>query len=118
MIGKMRALQEVHRLRVTNYFAMLDDDGIGELARMLTFSENEIIAVAVINLWLEENSERPTPADIRRLVESQNSLTKTDQQRKTEACRVCGGTGFEIVERGGLSGARICVCRGGEKAAC
>jgi hypothetical protein len=110
-------LEQVRRFRVTNYFAMLDEDSIGELAKMLSFAANEIVAVAVVNLWLEDQTERPTPADIRRLVEAQNALTETDQQRKTKSCRVCGGTGLEIVERGGLSGARICICRGGEKAA-
>lgn len=66
------ALQQVRRLRVTNYFAMLDEEGVGELARMLSFSNSEIIAVAVINQWLEEQTERPTPADLRRLVADHN----------------------------------------------
>jgi hypothetical protein len=110
-------LQQVRRLRATNYFSTLDEASIGELAKMLSFAENEIVAVAVINIWLEEQTERPTPADLRRLVEAQNALTTSAPKQKTATCAICGGTGFEIVERGGLTGARICVCRGGERAA-
>jgi hypothetical protein len=70
------ALEQVRRFRVTNYFAMLDESGIAELARVLAFAHTDIIAVAVVNEWLEAQTDRPTPADIRRLVTMHNDSHK------------------------------------------
>jgi hypothetical protein len=97
MIGILRAIKEVHRLRVTNYFSMLDDDGIGELARMLCFADSEIIAVAVINQWLEEQTERPTPADLRRLVAVHNEARQSapkEAPSPTWKCAACEDSGL------------------------
>src|SRR5580658_1103410 len=99
MIGRLRAAQEVHRLRVTNYFATLDEDAVGELARMLTFADTETIVVAVVNQWLEEQTERPTPADLRRLVAEHNiarqqnaePLVTTYKCVKCQESGICGG---------------------------
>jgi len=93
------AVDQVRRFRVTNYFAMLDEGSVAELARMLTFSENEIIAVAVVNQWLEEQTERPTPADLRRLVALHNEARAADAEPlvttyKCNSCQdsgICGG---------------------------
>ena len=92
-------LEQVRRLRVTNYFAMLDEGSIGELAKMLTFAKKETIAVAVINQWLEEQTERPTPADLRRLVAAHNEardqsaepLATSYKCNKCQDSGICGG---------------------------
>jgi hypothetical protein len=101
MIGKLRALQEVNRLRVTNYFTLLDDEGIGELGRMLSFADTEIIAVAVVNQWIEEQTERPTPADIRRLVAFHNEAR---QQRVVEPAQALPAWKCKPCEDSGLRG--------------
>lgn len=85
MIGKMRAAQEIQRLAATNYFAALNETGVNELVRMLIFADSEIVGVAVINQWLEEQTERPTPADLRQLVTVHNEAAKarrTANERK------------------------------------
>ena len=96
MIGAAFALGQVRRLKVTNFFAMLDENGLGELARMLGYAENEIIAVAVINQWLEEQTERPTPADLRRLVAIHNEARAADVEplATTYKCNRCTDSGM------------------------
>lgn len=107
MIGAAFALGQVRRLKVTNFFAMLDDDGLGELARMLSFSETEIVAYAVINQWLEEQTERPTPADLRRLVALHNEARAADVEPTVVIwkCSKCQDTGMVGGDIGG-EGAR------------
>lgn len=96
MTGVNFAVEQVRRLRVTNYFAMLDEDSVGELARMLTYAANEIITVAVINQWLEEQTERPTPADLRRLVALHNEARSQDVEplATTYKCNKCQDSGM------------------------
>ena len=92
-------LEQVRRFRATNYFAMLDEGSVGELAKMLTYAETEIIAVAVVNQWLEEQTERPTPADLRRLITVHNEarergaepLITTHKCVRCQDSGICGG---------------------------
>ncbi|MGA3186689.1 MAG: hypothetical protein ABSF22_06220 [Bryobacteraceae bacterium] len=100
MIGKLRAAQEVHRLRGTNYFSMLDEDGVAQLVRMLTYAETESIAVVVVNEWLESQTERPTPADLRALVAIENEAYRERLRARQEAapaswkCTKCQDSGI------------------------
>ena len=119
MIDKNFGLEQVRRLRSTNFFAMLDGDGIGELVRMLCYSDSEIIAVSVINDWLENQTERPTPADIRGLVAAQNEARRAGKQEAAKprvyTCRRCQDCGYH---GGDIAGADVrpwewCACSRG-----
>lgn len=96
MTGMKFALEQVRRLKVTNFFATVDKDGLGELAKMLSYAQTEIIAVAVIDHWLEEQTERPTPADLRRLVALHNEARGGDPEHEpvpVYKCADCEDTG-------------------------
>jgi hypothetical protein len=86
---------------------------VDELAAALRCAASDVIASVVIDNWITGEDRMPTPASIRRLVEAENARAAehSEAAARTAACAWCGGTGFEIVERGGLSGAKICRCR-------
>ena len=67
-ISRKFAVSQVQRLAGTEYFGALSDEAVIELQRALSTSPNEAIAVVVINDWLQGNTERPTPADLYRLI--------------------------------------------------
>lgn len=84
---------------------------IDELTNALARSRNDAVAMAVIDEWLASQDKLPTPAALCRLVEAQNENVETESAVRTRQCTFCDGAGFEIVERGGLSGAKVCRCR-------
>jgi len=67
-ISRKFAASQVARLAGTEYFGALSDEAVLELQRALSTAPNEAIAVVVINDWLTANTERPTPADLYRLI--------------------------------------------------
>lgn len=101
MISKHDAGQEIGRLIGLDYFPS-DPKAINELVVALTYAETNIIAVAVINEWLEDQSRRPTPAALRRMVADHNEARKAtmreegdrEQQAMRPDCSRCGDHGF------------------------
>lgn len=99
MIDKKHAGNEISRLIGLNYFPT-DARAIRELVTALTFARSEVIATAVINEWLEGASDRPTPADLRRMVAAHNGIAEEQNNRETETapvhynCRTCHDEGF------------------------
>ncbi len=67
-LGRKFVAKQIGRLAGTEYFGALTEEAVIELQRALSTSPNEIIAAAVINEWLETHSDRPTPADLYRLI--------------------------------------------------
>jgi len=67
-ISRKFAVSQIARLAGTEYFGALSDEAVMELQRALSTAPNEAIAVVVINDWLQGNTERPTPADLYRLI--------------------------------------------------
>lgn len=82
MISRKLAEREVNRLAGTNFFGALKDPAIAELVQALRSSRNEIVAVATINEWLAGSSERPTPADLYRIIAAIEHPSKEWQRPK------------------------------------
>lgn len=88
-------LEQIRRLRVYNYFATLDEGSLAELARMLTWAHDEAVAKAVIDQWLEEQTERPAPADLRKLVLFHNEAREPKPEpTPVYECPPCQDTGL------------------------
>lgn len=89
---------EFERLKALNYFPM--DEGVqNELKRALNSAPNEIVMAAAVNEWMETQSERPTPADIYRVIREQ--IEKADDVRywkpedePTPTCLKCTDSGM------------------------
>ena len=121
MIDKKHAGNEIGRLIGQDYFPS-DPAAIRELVTALSFSATEIIATVVINEWLEEKTNRPTPADLRRLVASHNERFREDQKRYQDTrpivygcrrCQDCGLYGGQV-GTGEFDGPwKWCECRSG-----
>jgi hypothetical protein len=61
--------------------------------------------------YLMESRWRPTPVQIHEAAE-QVPVDRPAQLTAPKAnCVMCGGSGWKIVERGGLTGATECACR-------
>lgn len=119
MINRGHAGNEIGRLIGLNYFPT-DRKAVAELVTALSFARNEIIATAVINDWLESSSERPTPADIRRLVANHNEGAAARQpvqevDRGPIRCAICRDWGIrETIQAADLrSVASYCDCSAG-----
>jgi hypothetical protein len=124
VIDKHSAGQEIGRLIGLDYFPS-DPKAIRELVTALTFADTEIIASAVINEWLEGQTQRPTPAALRRMVADHNESRRTrlrddaerEQQQATYHCALCHDQGF----RGGHIGTKYdgpwewCTCGVGRR---
>jgi hypothetical protein len=97
MIGKQHAGNEIGRLIGLNFFPS-DPKAVKELVAALTFASTEAIATTVINDWLESENQRPTPADIRRMVMSENQKWAEYLERQKIApdivCKRCGDCGI------------------------
>jgi hypothetical protein len=99
VIDKKHAGNEIGRLVGLDYFPT-NRAAIEELVTVLSLSETDIIATAVINAWLEESRERPTPADLRRLVASHNEARRERISRQLHIvpvrhrCPRCQDCGF------------------------
>ena len=107
MVDKRFAADQIARLIGLKFFPSERSAQV-ELVSMLTFAKNEVIAVAVINEWLESQSDRPTPADIRRLVADHNTAAEAAGRYEAESapvhysCRSCQDEGFYGGRIGGL----------------
>ncbi len=64
MLDRRVIQREIGRLAGTEYFGTLNEAAIRELHRALASAPSEVIAVAVINEWLQGRSMRPTPSDL------------------------------------------------------
>lgn len=105
MISDEFALSQAERLSALPFFPILDQ-GRFELARTLRDStENEQHAKAVIDECVGFD-DCPTPATLRS-VAARLAPAKPDSSK---GCPYCGGTGWIVIERNGLSGASQCSC--------
>ena len=60
-----------------------------ELVKALEFASSPEIARTVVDDWLAQSTDRPTPADLRRMISDHNAKA-IDRRGK---CRDCGGAG-------------------------
>ena len=123
MIDKKHAGNEVGRMIGLDYFPT-NGRAIAELVSVLRLSDTEAIATMVVNDWIEASRERPTPADLRRMVAGYNELRKQRIQQEHEAiqrpseCSLCDDSGIVggvLDGKGRDAGpARWCSCRAAE----
>lgn len=122
MVEKRFASEQISRLIGLKFFPS-ERSAQAELVSMLSFARNTVIAVAVINEWLESQSDRPTPADIRRIVASHNEAQIEREQREAIPeqrfieCQSCKDEGIgESIWAGNLhSVASWCLCEAGQR---
>lgn len=110
MIGILLAQSQVDRLSGLKCYVPSDDrsKAYTELVRVLQLAETSGVAAIVINRWLEDATEWPQPADLRKLVEQENAALR--RAENNGVCPFCDGTGFTTVLVGQYSGAKVCEC--------
>ena len=122
MIDRKFAGDQIARLIGLKFFPSARSEQV-ELVTMLTYSRNEVIAMAVINEWLEGSSERPAPADIRRIVASHNEAAEQREKQEAQSvpthygCRTCQDDGFYGGQLGGVYAGpwKWCQCFAGDE---
>lgn len=82
-----------------------------DLARALMSARSETIVVGVVDDWIRYNSDATKPADLYKLIAAENEKAESIERSSSKECQICGGTGQEILEIDGRTGARTCVCR-------
>ncbi len=88
-ISRSFASLQISRLAGLDYFQMLPQPAIDQLVLALCRADTDIIAVAVVNEWLESSATRPTPFDIRKLVSRHNGHAAN--------CSACCDVGLLVV---------------------
>lgn len=88
MIDTKIAQVQVQRMIGLNFFPA-DKHAQRELVKVLEGAVTPEIARRVVDDWMGESADRPTPADLRRMIVDRNAVVV--QQRET--CKLCGGNG-------------------------
>jgi hypothetical protein len=86
-------------------------EAVSELIDAMATAPNADAAAQFTTRWLGANESVPTPAEIRGEFFAGAQLAEFKPVVEYR-CAECSDTGFVIVERGGVSGARRCECRG------
>ncbi len=108
MIERHVAQAHVERFSGLDWYPR-DGAALRELVTAMQTAKNEVIAEVVTTNWIAESREAPKPADLRRLIYQE--IERFEAEYPPAPCGKCQGTGYIIVERGGLSGAKDCECR-------
>ena len=82
MISETYAAQQVARLDCTDYFSELTPNGLKELRLSVQAAKTEEIAERVVTDWIRYNRVRPTPADLREAIWTEND--KLEQVKPIE----------------------------------
>lgn len=117
MIEKGYAVKEIRRMIGLSFFPK-EAEGQAELVKALMTARTEVVATTVINEWLDTQSERPTPADIRRMVGNHHAadearIAQESRERPVvHRCNLCGDDGIVGGHYTGtdLTPWRWCVC--------
>jgi len=74
-VDRRFANTQARRLRFCKYFVQADgEEYFAEITSALMRAKNDVVAAMVIDEWLVEQTERPAPADIHRLVRKHNGV--------------------------------------------
>lgn len=68
MISRKIAMLQCNRLAGTEYFGALSDECVDELVAAIRSARDEGVALSVVNEWLATQKQRPTPADLYRMI--------------------------------------------------
>ena len=101
--------EQVRRLSGLSFFPS-ELEALGEIINALREAPDEGAAKQFVTDWLRSNPEAPKPAEIYSHFDGAKPPAPLEV-RKDPECSICGDTGWEIVHRGGLTGARKCSCR-------
>lgn len=105
------AKEQIARLSTLWYWASLSEEGTRELvACLMAVAPTADIGRQIIDDIVREHVQVPTPWHIRQKAYEVRRLSESRPVGRPD-CEACGGTGFVIIERGGLSSADICSCR-------
>ena len=94
MTDKRYAHEQALRLRCYDkWLDSPDNKGIlDELVLVLMQARSEGACWQVVDDWIVNETKMPLPADLRRLVSSENEKRQNDDER--QRCSICGGCGF------------------------
>jgi len=105
MISETVALQQIARFSGLN-FPKRNETALRELVRVLCdVAFNEDHAQQIVNNYVDNNDNFPTPVALRRAA----GATRSGKPPRA-TCNICSNISFLITERGGLSGAGYCRC--------
>jgi hypothetical protein len=106
MIERHIAAQQTERFAGLDWYPR-EGAALRELVKAMQTAPSEAAAEFITTELIRDARECPKPADLYRLI----GLEKEKRDNISKNCPVCNGTGFIIVERNGLTGARDCECR-------
>lgn len=105
MIDQIFAFKQIRRMGGLDGYPRYEPEALAEittLAGRLARSEDHLRAV--IDGIIELATVFPKPSELRKL------LDRGREETVNLSCPLCGGSGWKIVERDGVSGAARCVC--------
>jgi hypothetical protein len=108
MIERHVAQQHVERFAGLDWYPR-EGAAFRELVTAMQTAPSEVIAEIVTSGWIESQREAPKPSDLRHLI--YREVERFQQEFPPAPCAICQGTGYIIVERAGLTGAKDCTCR-------
>jgi len=116
---KKTVAEQMERLSGLNYWPIDNRTALKEIAAQLALARTDEIVIKIVSDWIAYYPDAPKPSDVHKLINAENLRVLSEQEKRTAMCPVCNGIGFEIVTRsdgrgGTVSGARGCICRGGE----
>ena len=74
-VSKKFATKQVNRMAGLNYFPS-EDSSVEELVDALVEADSETMAAAVVTEWIRRETDRPSPADLLRLIESHRNANR------------------------------------------
>ncbi len=119
------AVDQISRFRGLEYAGTFDSVAIGELAGVLiaaTYTDGEVERIVGLYLieggWTDEKTGRivqpvPTPRQLAEFASGViDRIRRISLPIASEECQLCSGSGWEIIECRGLTGAKRCRCGG------
>lgn len=114
MIDKTVAKKQVMRLGGLRDFPKDNSEVLRDLIEAVQEAESDQQAGECISSFVDfadDQTRCPLAPMLRRWFYDHQEADKNEAQQRTAGCSKCNGTGMEIVQRGGLTGARDCECR-------
>lgn len=84
-------------------------DALRDLSEALLSAPDDSALEAWVTGWIIDSEFAPRPAEVYR--EFQAPLEYYQRPPLEPICKRCDDTGWEIVEKAGITGARKCACR-------
>ncbi|HXJ14724.1 MAG TPA: hypothetical protein VNH19_20800 [Candidatus Limnocylindrales bacterium] len=93
MIDKPTAKALATRFSGLKWYPREAPEALAEICRILQTAESEIVATYVVNGWIDDHDECPTPAQLRKMIVAANNK----RQKEVSHCSICDGTGQQVV---------------------